>query len=103
MTELERYKPKQNTWGAKINRTRTCILPIDPSRRGQCNRCGDCCRLPVRCPFLDFDEEGLAICKIYPVRPLNCRKYPRTESEQVNREKCGFSFDKTADTVVSDL
>lgn len=28
------------------------------------------------CPFLDFDSDNKAICKIYPVRPYGCRDFP---------------------------
>lgn len=28
------------------------------------------------CVFLDFDEQGLAICKVYQARPLQCRTFP---------------------------
>ncbi len=28
------------------------------------------------CVFLDFDEHGLAICKVYQARPVQCRTFP---------------------------
>lgn len=28
------------------------------------------------CVFLDFDARGLAICKVYQARPLQCRTFP---------------------------
>lgn len=28
------------------------------------------------CVFLDFDAQGLAICKVYQARPLQCRTFP---------------------------
>ncbi|MGP1308736.1 MAG: YkgJ family cysteine cluster protein [Phycisphaerales bacterium] len=28
------------------------------------------------CVFLDFDARGLAICKVYKARPLQCRTFP---------------------------
>ncbi len=90
----------KNTWGAKINRTLTSFLPIDTNRAGSCNRCGACCKLPNVCPFLGFDHEGLSYCKIYPVRPLNCRKYPRTESDQVCSD-CGYYFVETEHEVTT--
>ena len=43
--------------------------------------------------FLKFDDEGKSYCTIYPIRPLNCRKYPRTESEHITTDTCGFTFD----------
>jgi len=43
---------KQNTWRAKAKRTITSILPIAKNRRGKCENCGECCKLPNICPFL---------------------------------------------------
>lgn len=82
-----------NTWGAKIKRTFTSILPVDKNRQGKCLRCGDCCKLPNVCRFLAYREDGSYYCKIHEIRPLNCRKYPRTEKEQITA-KCGYSFKK---------
>ena len=73
----------KNTWSEKLKRTATSVLPIADNRKGECNRCGHCCMLPNRCPFLRFDHETKAICMIYKFRPLNCRKYPRVEEEQI--------------------
>ncbi|MFA5784922.1 MAG: hypothetical protein WC962_08600 [Phycisphaerae bacterium] len=94
MTE-NKIQNSKNTWAAKLTRTLTSILPVAKNRRGQCNRCGACCKLPNVCPWLAFDEQNKAICKIYPIRPLNCRKYPRTESELITADTCGHSFDKS--------
>lgn len=82
---------KKNTWGQKLKRTLTAVLPITNTRRGSCTRCGACCKLPNRCPFLDFDGAGFALCKVYLFRPLNCRKYPRTLEEQICNA-CGYYF-----------
>jgi Fe-S-cluster containining protein len=87
----------KNTWSAKVKRTITSILPVDKSRKGKCTRCGACCKLPNPCPFLGIDENGLCTCKIYSLRPLNCRKYPRTKSELITADTCGHSFDETKD------
>jgi Fe-S-cluster containining protein len=83
----------KNTWLAKIKRTFTAFLPVDKNRRGQCIRCGRCCRLPNDCPFLKIKEDGNAVCLIYLIRPLNCRKYPRTKDEWLTSDVCGFRFD----------
>lgn len=69
------------------------VLPIDKIRSGECDRCGACCKFWVECPFLKSvggDERQLA-CRIYKVRPLQCRKYPRTEKEQIHHP-CGYRF-----------
>ena len=87
----------RNTLAAKLKRTVTGVLPVDKNRNGQCNRCGACCKLPYPCPFLSFDEQGLCVCKVYPLRPPNCRKYPRTKSELLTSETCGYSFDEQED------
>ena len=83
---------QKNTWLAKLIRTLTSVLPVAKNRLGNCKRCGFCCKLPNVCPFLAFDEQSLAICKAYHFRPLNCRKYPRTESEFIACDTCGFKF-----------
>ncbi|OHB62706.1 MAG: hypothetical protein A2Y77_16055 [Planctomycetes bacterium RBG_13_62_9] len=82
-----------NTWAAKARRTLTCLLPVAANRRGQCINCGACCKLPNVCPFLMTGGDGKGYCGIYPLRPLNCRKYPRTESEHITKDTCGFRFE----------
>ncbi|HUW19564.1 MAG TPA: hypothetical protein VMW16_09700 [Sedimentisphaerales bacterium] len=83
----------RNTWSAKIKRTFTSVLPISKKRKGQCIRCGACCKLPNVCTFLRYTADGKPCCSIYIIRPLNCRKYPRTESEFVTADTCGYKFD----------
>lgn len=84
---------RKNTWFAKIKRTFTSILPVSKSRKGQCINCGACCRLPNVCPFLKCKTNGKFYCSIYLIRPLNCRKYPRTESEFLTADTCGYRFE----------
>jgi len=84
---------KKNTWLAKARRTLTSVLPVAAGRKGRCIACGACCKLPNVCPFLRFDEAGKSRCIIYPIRPLNCRKYPRTRSEHITAGTCGFRFE----------
>ena len=81
----------KNTWREKFKRTLTAVLPVDEKRIGTCNRCGECCNLPTRCPFLGYDEEGFSTCKVYKYRPVNCRKYPRSSAEQIC-PSCSYSF-----------
>jgi Fe-S-cluster containining protein len=76
----------------KLKRFTTSLLPIDPGRRGECNRCGACCKLPFPCPFLRFDDQGLSSCAVYLVRPPSCRKYPRIAAENLTPEQCGYHF-----------
>lgn len=82
----------QNTWTAKLKRTITSVLPVSQDRTGSCVRCGACCKLPNICPFLKYDAKGKTLCSIHRLRPLNCRKYPRTETEHITKETCGFGF-----------
>lgn len=77
---------------AKMKRFLTSLLPVADNRRGECNRCGQCCKLPFPCPFLRFDAEGLSSCAAYLVRPPSCRKYPRTLAENLTTETCGYYF-----------
>ena len=91
---METNRIPKNTWRQKIKRTLTSILPVDDNRVGECKRCGSCCFLPNECPFLRFEDEKNRInsyCAIYPIRPLNCRKYPRVHNEQV-LQVCGYTF-----------
>jgi hypothetical protein len=83
-----------NTWAAKCKRTLTCLLPVSDRRRGQCVHCGACCKLPNVCPFLKTNDKGEGYCGVYPLRPLNCRKYPRTEAEHITKDTCGFYFEE---------
>ena len=72
----------------------TSVLPVASNRIGSCNGCGECCRLPNPCTFLRYKEDKTSYCSIYKVRPMSCRKYPRTASEFLTPEKCGFSFEE---------
>lgn len=77
----------------KLIRTLTAWLPVDPQRQGECHRCGACCKLPTPCAFLRYDADGKnSRCAIYAIRPPNCRKYPRTASEQLTAAVCGYTF-----------
>lgn len=76
----------------KIRRTLTSILPIAADRQGECNNCGACCKLPRPCAFLGYKASGESYCRIYKIRPLNCRKYPRTATELVTADTCGYTF-----------
>jgi Fe-S-cluster containining protein len=74
------------------------VLPVDAKRSGECMRCGACCKFLVRCPFLKYEEgnPNSASCRAYAIRPLQCRKYPRTKAEQIHHP-CGYRFDDTSE------
>lgn len=76
----------------KLKRFATSLLPVSTTRRGDCNRCGECCKLPYPCPFLRYDGDELSSCAVYSLRPPSCRKYSRTDSENLTPESCGYYF-----------
>jgi Fe-S-cluster containining protein len=83
----------RNTFVAKLLRQLTAFFPVDRSRRGICKRCGACCKLPYRCPWLRTTRAGKTRCSIYLIRPPSCRKYPRTRAEHLTKEVCPIRFD----------
>ena len=83
---------QRNNWPARFIRTCTSILPVSDRREGECIDCGACCKLPNVCPFLKYGPGEKSYCSIYAIRPLNCRKYPRTESEFITGDTCGHAF-----------
>lgn len=85
-------KMKNNIWN-KVYRFFTSFLPIDNKRKGKCDNCGACCRLPTKCCFLKFDLDNKSYCSIYKYRPLQCRKYPRNKKEWITQDTCSHSFD----------
>jgi hypothetical protein len=65
---------------------------IEENRQGECHRCGACCELIYRCPFLGRDNQNLPYCRIYgDLRPANCRNYP-FDAIDSEVEQCGFRF-----------
>jgi hypothetical protein len=62
-------------------------------RRGECNRCGACCEILFKCPFLKKHTDGLTSCGIYEDRPNQCRLFPieKRDLDEV-RGTCGFYF-----------
>src|SRR5437870_5671384 len=50
---------------------------IAANRQGECHRCGACCELVYKCPFLGRDSQNLPYCRVYgDLRPGNCFNYP---------------------------
>ncbi len=62
-------------------------------RRGECNRCGACCEILFKCPFLKKHSDGSTTCGIYEDRPSQCRLYPieKRDLEEV-RGTCSYYF-----------
>ena len=66
---------------------------IAASRKGDCHRCGLCCELIYKCPFLGRDGQNLPYCRIYgDLRPASCHNYPfdAVDSEVAS---CGYKFE----------
>jgi len=80
--------------GKGVRFATSLLLPVDKDRRGECLNCGACCMFLFKCPFLTPAEGGRGAfkCIVYPIRPLQCRKYPRTRQEQIHHP-CGYHFD----------
>ena len=62
-------------------------------RRGECNRCGACCELVFKCPFLKKNADGTSLCGIYENRPNSCRLFPIEQRDiQEVRGTCSYYF-----------
>ena len=63
-------------------------------RKGDCNRCGACCKILFQCPFLGTDAEGQYTCKIYEKRFAQCRLYPAPRRRTSARSaECSYTFE----------
>jgi Fe-S-cluster containining protein len=63
-------------------------------RHGECNRCGACCKILFRCPFLGTDAEGQYTCRIYEKRFAQCRLFPLHAADLLElEEKCSYTFE----------
>ena len=73
------------------------------SREGSCTRCGACCHLLYRCPFLQRDH-GVTTCSIQGRKPGNCVRFPIDQRDLADRDlvaprtTCGYSFPAAAPT-----
>jgi len=67
---------------------------IAETREGECHRCGMCCQLIYKCPFLGRDAQNLPYCRVYgDLRPTNCKTYPFDQSDS-EIATCGYTFKK---------
>jgi hypothetical protein len=65
---------------------------IAETRQGDCHRCGLCCELIYKCPFLGKDSQNLSYCRVYgDLRPANCKNYPFDASD-AEIDTCGYTF-----------
>ena len=62
-------------------------------RRGECNRCGACCELVFKCPFLKKNDDGTTLCGIYENPPNSCRLFPIEQRDiREVRGTCSYYF-----------
>ena len=73
-----------HTWGALRRHLLSNVLPdsivyrYKAYQRGECNRCGLCCKIQFQCPFLVDQGPYNTYCSIYttPHAPNACLKFP---------------------------
>jgi len=63
-------------------------------RKGDCDRCGACCKILFRCPFLGTDDEGQYTCKIYDQRFAQCRLFPLHAKDLLEVDDCSYTFEE---------
>ncbi|MDR2481861.1 MAG: hypothetical protein LBD07_06210 [Spirochaetaceae bacterium] len=93
-------------WGGVIRRfflfvfNRKYITQSVLNRRGECSRCGACCKLALRvCPCLKMHEDGSSSCEIHGAfRMPNCVIFPIDHNDIQDRNRisphpCGYSFE----------
>ncbi len=98
---LVRMRQKTRQLGGKIRRYITCKVNSDyvssqlRKRRGKCLRCGRCCRLVFKCPFLKTTKDGKTRCTIYTHRSVQCKMFPidKKDLKEVNF-LCGYWFEE---------
>ncbi|HXB55514.1 MAG TPA: hypothetical protein VN461_12060 [Vicinamibacteria bacterium] len=67
-------------------------------RKGECNRCGACCKILFQCPFLGTDAEGQYTCRIYEKRFAQCRLFPlHAQDLRELGEQCSYTFEAEAE------
>ena len=68
--------------------------PLLAKRRGDCNRCGACCKILFQCPFLRTDADGQYTCRIYGIRSAQCRLFPlHARDLRELTEPCSYTFE----------
>jgi hypothetical protein len=71
-------------------------------RQGDCDRCGECCKILFRCPFLIESAQGEHSCRIYHRRFLSCRHFPVDPRDLAEVCKCSYSFGQDSLAVKDD-
>ena len=62
-------------------------------RTGECNRCGACCKILFKCPFLGTDADGQYTCTIYEKRFAQCRLFPLHVADLREVSECSYTID----------
>jgi hypothetical protein len=66
--------------------------PLLARREGECNRCGACCKILFRCPFLGEDKDGQYTCRIYEQRFEQCKLFPLHPADLREVAECSYTF-----------
>jgi hypothetical protein len=95
-----------HTWGALRRSLLANVLPdnllyrYQAYQRGECNRCGLCCKIQFQCPFFIDEGTNNTRCSIYttPHAPQACLKFPLdpTDLKLLQREvgnACTFFYE----------
>ncbi|HEX8090612.1 MAG TPA: hypothetical protein VF762_17260 [Blastocatellia bacterium] len=95
-----------HTWGALRRSLLANVLPDNlvyrykAYQRGECNRCGLCCKIQFECPFFVDEGPNNTRCSIYttPYAPQACLKFPLdpTDLKLLQREvgnACTFFYE----------
>ncbi|MGR3219650.1 MAG: YkgJ family cysteine cluster protein [Candidatus Anammoxibacter sp.] len=71
------------------------VLQSSKTRGGECKRCGGCCKSTLKCPNLDYDENGLSCCKINHNKPRLCALYPYNRKDFFKhlQDRCGYTYE----------
>ncbi len=70
-------------------------------RHGECNHCGDCCAILLRCPFLINLDDGSSQCSIYENRPGQCAAFPIEERDLADVAfNCTYTFGDQVEDLV---
>src|SRR5881394_3552054 len=62
------------------------IVQQEALRKGGCHRCGACCKLLFKCPFLLEEENGFFACRIHGNKPENCHIFPIDKTDLRDRD-----------------
>lgn len=91
------------TFGRKVLRSIKVYLFLQTAkkkllqRKGNCLRCGKCCKIVFKCPFLN-ENTSPPHCLIYKYRSKVCQLFPLNEKDLEDVDfVCGFTFQNDKD------